>query len=124
LILEISATGTVANPVGIILHKSRQLDARAILQIAEEQGAGLIVIGRAIDLDGSPGIQGRKAGRLAGALRTMTSIPVELWDESDSTREAYLARRSTGASSKKVQRPIDDLAAVVILQTYLDSRKE
>jgi putative holliday junction resolvase len=115
-------TGTIANPLRVIKHVARPVDAAAVAQIAEEQGAGLIVVGQALDDEGLPTLQSRRAERLARAIREKTSLPVELWDESGSTQAAIAARIAMGVSRKKRRGHLDDLAAAVILQSYLDSR--
>lgn len=115
------STGTIANPLTIIEHKSRPLDALQIIKLAQENGCGLIVIGQALDEDGKPSLQGRRAGRLRSAIRTQSSLPVVLWDESNSTQIAQSARLALGVRKKKRRQHIDDLAATIILQTFLDS---
>lgn len=117
-------SGTIANPLTVLKHISRPLDAAAIAQLARENQAGLIVIGQAIDEDGLPTPEGRRAGRLAEAVQGQTDLPVVLWDESGSTREARSARLAMGASRRKRSGHLDDLAATYILQTYLDALAE
>jgi putative holliday junction resolvase len=115
-------TATIANPLQVIEHVSRPVDAASIAQIAIEKGAELIVIGQALDEENRPTPQARRAARLAGAIREQTSLPVLLWDESGSTQTARQARIALGASRSKRRGHMDELAATVILQTYLDSR--
>lgn len=117
-------SGTIANPLTVLKHISRPLDAAAIAQLARENQAGLIVIGQALDEDGLPTPEGRRAGRLAEAVQGQTDLPVVLWDESGSTREARSARLAMGASRRKRSGHLDDLAATYILQTYLDALAE
>lgn len=114
-------TGTIANPLTVIKHVSRAIDAAQVATIASEQDAGLIVIGQAFDEDGQPNLAGRRASRFAEALRTQTDLPVELWDESFSTQEARAARIRMGGSRKKRAGHLDEFAATVILQSYLDA---
>ncbi len=117
-------TGTIANPLATLEHVARAVDAAAIAQIAVENEAGLIVVGQALDDEGQPTPQGRKARRLADAIRQQTEIPVVLWDESGSTQAARDASITLGASARKRRQMghghLDELAAVVILQDYLD----
>ncbi len=115
-------TGTIANPLTVIQHCSRALDAAQIAQIAVEYGVGLIVVGQALDVEGQATPQGRRAARLAEAISQQTTLPVQLWDESGSTRVAQSARRSMGVSRHKRQGHLDEIAATVILQNYLDSK--
>jgi len=114
-------TGIIANPLTIIIHKSRPIDAAQIVHLAEEHGSGLIVIGQALDEDGKTSLQGRRAARLRAAIQSQSSIPVILWDESNSTQIAHSARLALGVRRKKRRQHVDDLAATVILQTFLDS---
>jgi putative Holliday junction resolvase len=116
-------TGTIANPHSVIQHISRPIDAATIAQIAEENQVGLIVIGQSLDIEGNPTPQGRRALRLASALREQTDIPVELWDESGSTQAARSASIAMGVPRRKRKGHLDDLAATYILQTYLDAHK-
>lgn len=116
-------TATIANPLTVIGHVSRLIDAATIAQLAQENGAGLIVIGQALDEDNQPTLQSRRAAHLASAIRVQTQIPVILWDESGSTLAARDARFSMRTSRKKRKGHLDDIAATVILQTYLDSVK-
>ena len=115
-------TGTIASPVCVLPHVSREKDALAILVIAEEKEVKLIVIGQAVNWDGEISFQGRKSTRLAEKIRTLGSIPVLLWNEYGSTSAARNARRMMNVSRKKRAGHLDDLAATVILQTYLDSQ--
>ena len=113
-------TGTIANPLTVIQHVSRTIDAAQVANIAFEQGAGLIVIGQSFDEEGQPNLAGRRAARFAKALQEQTRLPVELWDESFSTQEARSARIRMGVSRKERSGHLDQIAATVILQSYLD----
>ena len=115
-------TGTIANPLTVLKHTARRVDAAAISQLASENAASLIVVGQALDDDNQPTPQSRHAARLAEAIREQSGLPVELWDESDSTLEARAARIAMGARRSKRRGHMDELAATVILQSYLDSR--
>jgi putative holliday junction resolvase len=115
-------TGTIANPLKVIKHVSRQIDAVVIASVAEEQEASLIVVGQALDDDGENTTQSKRATRLAEAIRNQTNLPVVLWDESGSTQAARAARIAMGASRRKRRGHLDDLAAAIILQSYLDAQ--
>jgi len=114
-------TGTIANPLTVIQHIARAIDAAAIAQLAVEQGAVKIIVGWALDEDNHPSPEGRRAARLADAIRHQTFLPVEMWDESGSTQAARSARLAMGVSRRKRSGHMDDLAAAYILQTYLDA---
>ena len=117
-------TGTIANPLTVVLHVARLVDAAAVAELAASRATGLIVIGQSFDEDGNPSFEGRRAARFAEALQTQTSIPVVLWDESFTTRDARLARIQMGVSRKDRSGHLDDLAATVLLQSYLDANRQ
>ena len=114
-------TGTIANPLNVIKHISRAVDGAQVAAIAAENEAGLIIIGQSFDEDGQPNLAGRRAARFADALREQTVLPVELWDESFSTQEARAARIQMGVSRKQRGGHLDEIAATIILQSYLDA---
>ena len=114
-------TGTIANPLTVVKHVSRPVDAAQVAAIAAEHGAGLIGVGQSFDEDGQPNLAGRRAARFAQALREQTELPVELWDESFSTQQARAARIRMGVSRKRRAGHLDEIAATIILQSYLDA---
>lgn len=114
-------TGTIANPLTVLIHVARQVDAAVVAELAANHAAGLIVIGQSFDDDGNPSFEGRRSLRFAQALKTQTGIPVILWDESFTTQNARLARIEMGAVRKSRSGHLDDLAATVLLQSYLDA---
>ena len=116
-------TATIASPLTVIKHVSRTMDAAQVANLAEEIDVSLIVIGQSFDEEGLPNLAGRRAAKFAEALREQTQIPIVLWDESFSTQDARATRIELGVSRKKRAGHQDSLAAVVILQSYLESRR-
>lgn len=114
-------TGTIANPLSVVQHVSRAIDAAQVATIAAVQEAGMIVIGQSFDEDGQPNLAGRRAARFAEALQGQTDIPIQMWDESFSTQKARAARIQMGVSRKQRAGHLDEIAATVILQSYLDA---
>ncbi len=116
-------TATLASRLAVIQHTSRAADAAAVARLAAENEAALIVIGQPLDENGlaeSP--EARRSARFAEAVRALTDIAVALWDESMSTSDAQSIRRAMGVSRRKRQGHLDDLAAAVMLQSYLDAQ--
>lgn len=116
-------SGTIANPLTVVNHVSRPVDAAVVAQLAAEAEAELIIIGEALNEEGEPTPQSRRASRLAAAIRDRVGIPVELWDESGSTQSARAAQIAMGTSQRKRRGYLDHLAATYLLQTYLDELK-
>lgn len=117
-------TGTIANPLITIGHVSRPIDAAAIAQLAVENAIGRIIVGQSLDENNRPTLQGRRAARLAAAIRQQTNIPVVLWDETGSTSVARQARIEMNTTRRKRRGHLDELAATYILQTYLDAHAD
>ena len=82
-----------------------------------------IAFASTVDKDGNPNLAGRRAARFAEVLRTQVQIPIVFWDESFSTQDARASRIELGLPRKKRGGHLDDLAAVMILQSYLDQRQ-
>lgn len=116
-------TATIASPLKVIKHVSRLMDAAQVANLAAENDVALIVIGQSYDEEGKPNLAGRRAAKFAEALKEQTHIPVVLWDESFSTQEARAVRLEMGVSRKKRSGHLDELAAVMILRSYLDANK-
>jgi len=116
-------TATIASPLKVIQHVSRLMDAAQVADLAQENDVGLIVVGQSFDEEGRPNLAGRRAAKFAEALKEQTQIPIVLWDESFSTQDARAARIELGVSRKKRSGHQDALAAVVILQSYLESNR-
>lgn len=116
-------TGTLSRPLTVIRHTARENDAKKIVQIAIEECAALIVVGWALDSEGEVGHQARKSERLADVIRTMTSLPIKMWDESGTTQAAIQTRIVMGVSRKKRQGHLDDVAASILLQDFLDNNE-
>mgnify|MGYP002336502857 CR=1 FL=1 len=116
-------TGTIASPLSVIKHVSRIIDAAQVAEIANQNDVKLIIIGQSYDEEGKPNFAGRRAGRFADELKNQTNIPIEMVDESFSTQDARNARIELGVSRKKRAGHQDEYAAVVILQNYLESKR-
>lgn len=113
-------TGTIANPLKIMKHQSRAKDAEAIAQLASEYQAAKIIVGEALNDEGEATLQSQRSNRLAEAIRKLVQIPVEMWDESGSTKAVRAVQIEMGVPKHKRRKHIDHIAATYILQTYLD----
>lgn len=114
-------TGTIANPLTVLKHTARAVDAAQIAEIARQNEVGLILIGQSVDDEGIATVQGRKAERMEEAMRQQCDLPVKLWDESFSTHDARKARIVMRTTRKRRRGHLDDLAATIMLQSYLDN---
>ena len=111
--------GGLAIPFRIIDVQGDQADARAIIELARSENASLVIIGHPLSMDGTVGPQARKVEAFAKTLQEESGLQVELCDERLSTAQA---RRSLSPTSKR-RVPVDDVAASIILQSYLDRQR-
>ena len=116
-------TATIASPFKVLQHASRLMDAAQVANLASENDVTLIVIGQSFDEEGKPNLSGRRAAKFAEVLKGQTQIPVILWDESLSTQDARAARIEMGVPRRKRAGHMDELAAVMILKSYLEANK-
>lgn len=118
-------TGTLARPLIVIKHQSREKDAQTIIDIAQQEAAELIVVGWPLDSSGEIGPQARKSERLAAVIRQKSPLTaVRLWDESGTTQRAIESRIRLGVSRKKRKGHLDDVAASILLQDFLIQNEE
>ena len=89
--------------------------------LAAEKGAGLLLVGHPLNMGGSEGRQAKYTQEFAERLRLKTGLPVQLWDERLTTVEAQRVLRSSGIGIEKRAAAVDKLAAVILLESYLDS---
>ena len=115
-------TDTIASPMAVIDHTSRKEDAERIARLAKEHRATRIVIGQPGEDPERDRFESRRALRLRTALLEIVDIPIDLWNEDFSTKAARETRIQMGVSRKKRSGHLDDLAAAIILQDYLDAR--
>ena len=117
-------TGTLARGHSIIKHESLILDCQKIAELAHLNGAIKIIVGSPMGEDGEERPQTRHAQKVAESLAECSNLPVELWDESGSTQKARQNRLEAGAKRDKRGGHLDEVAAAVILQSWLDARIE
>ncbi len=114
--------GLSVNPVRTITRtKSVKADLREIELIVDELGAERVVVGLPLNTEGEYGPQALKVRDFTERLTRRLRIPVILWDESFSTTDAETMMIEAGLSRERRKKVIDQMAAVIILQSYLES---
>ncbi len=113
----------LATPAGVIGEHSMERLAQKIAAQAEERAVGGIVVGLPRNMDGSEGESARNARAFAETLRVLVKIPVELRDERGTTLTAHEYLNTTNTRGKKRKAVVDAVAATIILQDYLDYRR-
>ena len=113
--------GIVARPLTTITHTSRNADVACILALAAEHRVEKIIIGYPLQEDETESPMMRHAQRLAEALRALSPLPVELFDETLTSHEAQTALVASGKNRRDRREQIHAVAAATLLQSYLDS---
>jgi putative holliday junction resolvase len=114
--------GTVATPYEVVQRSGdRSRDHRRIAGLVEEAGAEIVVVGLPLSLDGSLGPAARSILAEVDELRAALDVGVVTWDERLSTVEAERSLRVMGVKKGNRRRVVDQVAATVILQSWLDA---
>jgi putative Holliday junction resolvase len=121
----------LSDPLGItaqgretMTRHGRRKDLGALAALVREEDVQRVVIGLPLRLDGTAGPAAEEAQRFAADLESVIDIPVELWDERLTTVEAERAMTDAGVRRRKRRDHVDRLAAVLILQSWLDAQAE
>lgn len=109
-----------AHPRAVITRKKFSLDARTLLAVLGKEGAGAIVVGLPINMDGSEGPRAQATRAFVRNLVPLTSLPIAYWDERLSTVAAERVLIEMDVSRAKRGERIDSAAAAFILQGALD----
>ena len=99
---------------------------RASKRISEEAAArevGTLVLGLPKNMDGSEGVRAEKSREFKAMLERDSGLPVVLWDERRSSIEAHAILHAAGKKEKQHRKTVDAVAASLILEGYLGSRK-
>ena len=120
-------TQTIAQPLGVLTRRAgRRFPLKRLREYLDTYGSTGLLLGLPLNEDGENGPAARMVHELAELLREKTGLPVVLWDERMTTARVLREMRGTGVGGKAAHsssKGIDHLAATVLLQSYLDSRR-
>ncbi|PYX10310.1 MAG: Holliday junction resolvase RuvX [Acidobacteria bacterium] len=119
----------VSDPLGItaqgletIRRQNKRVDLERLSQIIRQYEVSEIVVGYPLRLSGAEGTQAEKMQRFAKDIGERFQLPVHLWDERLSSAQANRVLRDSEISIKRRGEVVDRLAAVLILQSWMDRR--
>ena len=115
--------GLTAQPVFTLTRKNRRHDVGSLVRLVRKYGCTEIVVGNPLYMSGDVSPQALKAQACAQDLEKETGLAITLWDERLSTTEAHRHLDAAGHLPGKRREVIDQVAAVLILQSFLDSRR-
>ena len=107
-----------------ITVKARDKVAARVCEVAKEIEAELIVIGLPLNMDGTEGERARKSRKLAKTVEIWSGLPVRMWDERQTTCAAADLLDESGTFGAKRKSILDSVSATVILDDYIQWRKE
>ena len=113
----------LASPVGTVTEHNRDRLLEKVAALVAEHRAEQLVVGHPRNMDGTRGDSARRAEEFAEALSERTGLPAVLWDERLTTVSAIGFLNETNTRGKKRKAVVDTVSAVIILQDYIDSRK-
>jgi putative Holliday junction resolvase len=116
------AARSIAFPAGVVEARTAAEAARRVAALAGEQEAGEIVVGLPLTLRGERGPQAQATEEFVGLLRGLFPGPIHSWDERLTTAASQRALDEMGGSRRSKGR-VDEVAATIMLQSYLDSRR-
>jgi putative holliday junction resolvase len=117
--------GLTAQPVLTLERKrgpggiSRE-DLRSLARLARRFGVVGIVVGNPVHLSGEASPQTAKTQAFAAALGELSGLPIHLWDERLTTREAHQILYEAGHARQQHRKVVDQVAATLVLQSFLE----
>ena len=114
--------GITAQGIETMQRKNKRADFAYLAKVVRQQQIREIVIGYPLRMSGEAGEQAQKVAGFAEELRRQFNLPVHLWDERLSSAEANRVLREAELSIQKRANAVDRMAAVLILQSFMQAR--
>lgn len=116
-------TEFLASPIGVVHEKRFEHAVEKVAAAAIENKAEAVIVGLPLNMNGSEGSRAELCRTFAAELSEKISVPVRMWDERQTTVSAAGYLNQTDTRGKKRKEVIDAVAAVIILDSYLQWRK-
>ena len=116
-------TEFLASPYTVIFEKSPKMLPQRVAEAVREAKAELVVVGLPKNMDGTEGESARNARAFAATLTELTEVKTVMQDERGTTITAHNFLNETNTRGKKRKNAVDAVAATIILQDFLDSRR-
>ena len=113
----------LASPIGTIMDRSLERVADKIAEYAVQRKAEKLVVGLPKNMDGTEGESAQNARAFAQLLSEKCGLPVDMQDERGTTITAHSFFNATVTRGKKRKQGVDTLSATIILEDYLNKRK-
>lgn len=113
----------LASPIGTITDRNLERVADKIAEYAVQRKAEKLVVGLPKNMDGTEGESAQNARAFAQLLSEKCGLPVDMQDERGTTITAHSFLNVTDTRGKKRKQAVDTLSATIILEDYLNKRK-
>jgi putative Holliday junction resolvase len=101
--------------------RNKRADLAELIRVVRERSVELLLIGYPLNMNGEPGAQADWVRGYAALLEREMGLPVKLWDERLTSAEASRLLRDSDVRPDRKSGTVDRMAAVLLLQSYLDS---
>lgn len=115
--------GITAQGLETLRRRNKKYDLGCLERVIREYNVREIVVGLPLRMSGAEGTQSEKMRAFAEDLRKKFGLPVHLWDERLTSAEANRFLRETELSIEKRGKAVDRMAAILILQGWMESRR-
>ncbi len=113
--------GMLAHPLETVSGARIEVAAKRVAEIAGEKNVSRVILGLPRHMNGELGTAAEEANAFADKLRPLLACPIQMWDERLTTTAANRALRDAGQKTRRTKGIVDQVAAQMILQGYLDS---
>ncbi len=116
-------TEFLASPIGVIQEYNFEATVKKVSYAVQEYAVQMVVVGHPLNMDGTAGERAQKCALFAEKLKKLVDVPVVLWDERSTTVSAHQVLNETNTRGKKRKEVVDAVAATIILESYLNYRR-
>jgi putative holliday junction resolvase len=117
-------TGNIAGGFRTIRRGLRDEEMAALGAVVAAEDVGRIIVGMPLGMNGQPGVQAELTRRWVVVLQRHMAVPVEVLDERLTSVQAHRSLDSMGVKRRQHRQHVDEVAATLLLQGYLDSRRK
>ena len=117
-------TGNIAGGLRTIRRGLRDEEMAAINAVIAREDVARVIVGMPLSMSGQPGVQAELTRRWVAVLQQSIAVPVEVLDERLTSVQAHRSLDSMGVKRRQHRQHVDEIAATLLLQGYLDGQRK